>query len=268
LLAISIGLLSGAVAVRYLFPAPPPSTHEIITSDSPDFANRRYGFGIYDLKPDTLLNGWHTPENWGTRIRQAKATFRLPNSEPAGEDIELILDARIKVKSRADPKKHARLLVRCNGVDIGSWPISTTSPQLQQRFIIPQSVFNRNTPAIIELEESQAGAEVAVGLRAFELRVPPLLRPFRGSLDGCDGRKVWGWAVANGLPVPVIASVDGEPVEAAFVNVLRPDLEANAFPNSAGFELTLANPVPAGSVISVSFYGSEGQSLTNSPCRQ
>jgi hypothetical protein len=66
----------------------------------------------------------------------------------------------------------------------------------------------------------------------------------------------------------VVASINGQRVEAAFVNVYRPDLEAHALPNNAGFELTLANPVPEGSTVSLSFYGSDGRTLTNSPCRR
>ena len=143
-----------------------------------------------------------------------------------------------------------------------------TTPTLQHRFIIPQAVFNRNTPAIIELEESREDADVVLGLRSFTVREPPLLRAYQGTLDGCEGRKLWGWAIANDLPVPVVASIDGKPVEATFVNVLRPDLEAHALPNSAGFEITLANPVPDGSEVSVSFYGSDGHTLQNSPCRR
>jgi hypothetical protein len=265
-LTIFLGLLIGGVSVRYAFP-PPRSPPQLAASDTPSAADRRYGFGLYDLKPDTLVEGWARPENWGTKMKGTKASFRLPVLESSNGDVELNLEAQPTFKSRKDGKKHAVIHVRCNGSDIGSWPLSPTSPR-SQRFIIPQSVFARSTPAIIELEESQTDADVVLRVAAFTLRSPPLLGAFRGRLDGCEGQRFWGWAVADSSSVPVIASINGQRVQAAFVNVYRPDLEANALPNNAGFELTLANPLPDGSTVSLSFYGSDGKVLQNSPCRR
>jgi hypothetical protein len=266
-LTILVGLLIGGVSVRYAFPPPRSSQPELTVSDTPSAADTRYGFGLYDLRPDTLVEGWARPENWGTKMKGTKASFRLPVLETASGDIELNIEAQHTFKSRQDGKKHAVIRVRCNGVDVGGWPLSPTSPG-SQRFIIPQSVFNRNTPAVIELEESQTDADVILRVRAFTLRSPPLLGAFRGNLDGCEGQRFWGWAVADSSSVPVVASINGQRVEAAFVNVYRPDLEAHALPNNAGFELTLANPVPDGTTVSLSFYGSEGKVLQNSPCRR
>jgi hypothetical protein len=91
------------------------------------------------------------------------------------------------------------------------------------------------------------------------------LSKFRGYLDHCDRDKLVGWAVAEDSAVSVAASVDGQPLQGALINVERSDLASHGLPTDAGFELKLGQPIAPGSTVEVRF--ANGQRLIGSPCR-
>ena len=158
------------------------------------------------------------------------------------------------------------MIVRFNDAELGRWRVPEEARNLRRRFIVPAAVFNKSTAAQLTFAfAAKAPLSPVFGLEAVSLRDARLLHDYLGFVDSCKDGKLAGWAVAQGTGVSVAASIDGAPVAAAFVNTMRPDLAEHGLPKDAGFELTLAEPVPAGTAIDVRF--ANGRPLRGSPCK-
>jgi putative transposase len=211
----------------------------------------------------TLATGWGGSEPWGRWMKGERASILFGFDGPVGGDVELLVEARARL---AEGQPEQPLIVRFNDAEIGRWQLPPKSPgQMRHRFIVPRDVVNQDTTGRLTFEHVDRASPSAVfGLEAVSLRDVKFLHDYRGFVDSCSAGEVVGWAVAEGLAVSVIASVDGKPLVSTQTNVERPDLAANGFPTGAGFALKPAEPVPPDTVIDVRF--ADGRPLSGSPC--
>ncbi len=211
----------------------------------------------------TMDKGWSRPQAWGRWMTAGTASMMLGFDGPSRGDVELLVEARARL-AKGQPEQ--TVIVQFNDVELGRWLLRGDARNLRRRFIVPAAAFNKSTAA--QLTFSFAGKpplSPVFGLEAVSLRDARFLHDYLGFVDACTGGKLVGWAVAQGTAVSVTASIDGAPLVGTFTNTIRPDLTEHGLPADAGFELTLAGAVPAGTAIDVRF--ANGRPLRGSPCK-
>jgi putative transposase len=211
----------------------------------------------------TMDEGWGQTQSWGRWMEGDSASILLGVDGPARGDVELLLEARTRLaKGRPDET----LVVRFNEQEIGRWRLPKQGGSVRRRFVVPRDVFNRETAAKLTFVlDGEVPPSPVFGLEAASLRDVRFLHDYRGFVDSCSNDEVVGWAVAEGLPVTVAASVGDKPISYTQTSSERPDLPEHGIPEDAGFQLKLAEPVPAGTAIDVRF--ADGRRLTGAPCR-
>jgi putative transposase len=211
----------------------------------------------------TMDKGWGQSQPWGRWMERGTASVLFGFDAPARGDVELLIEAR----TRLAPDQPAQtLIVRFNGAELSRWRLPATEGQARRRFIVPRDVFNRDTAAQLTFElDGRAPLSAVFGLEAVSLRDAKFLHAYRGFVDSCSNGKVGGWAIAEGIGVSVLPSVDGKPLAVSQSNIERADLASQNIPTDAGFELTLAEPPAPGSAVDVRF--ADGRPLLGSPCR-
>ncbi len=211
----------------------------------------------------TMDKGWSRPQAWGRWMTAGTASMMLGFDAPSRGDVELLIEARARI-AKGQPEQ--TVIVRFNDAELGRWRVPEEARNLRRRFIVPAAVFNKSTVAQLTFAFAErAPLSPVFGLEVVSLRDARLLHDYLGFVDSCKDGKLTGWAVAQGTGVSVAASIDGTPVAAAFVSKMRPDLAGHGLPKDAGYELTLAEPVPAGTAIDVRF--ANGRPLRGSPCK-
>jgi hypothetical protein len=130
---------------------------------------------------------------------------------------------------------------------------------------VPAAIFNKNTEARVSFELPAAPASSVFGVKALSVRDVRFLADFKGFVDTCSSDKLAGWAIADGAPVSVAASVDGKPIAVEWINLDREDLTAQKLPADAGFVLKPETPIASGSKVEVRF--ANGRPLIGSPCK-
>lgn len=208
-----------------------------------------------------LDKNWGTREVWGAWMSGTSAALMLGFDGPAEGDVELLVEGRVRPGPESD---NAEVIIRYNDAELGRWRISPKLPQLRRRFIVPGEVFNRSTLGTLSFVTNGKG-NAGFGLEGISMRDVRPLAQFRGFVDHCAPDKLGGWAVGENVPVTVVASVDGAPLQAVFQNVGRPDLQSHGFPVDAGFEIRPAEPIAVGSRVEVRF--PNGRHLNGSPCQ-
>jgi len=238
----------------------PTTTDDDATAPVPVNMNMRAN--SYGALSSAMDKGWGRPESWGRWMEGGSASLLLGFDGPARGDVELLVEGRARL---AEGQPQQTLIVRFNGAELGRWRLPEKTGQLRRRFIVPKSVFNQSTAARLTFDlANKAPLSAVFGLEAVSLRDARFLHEFRGFVDTCTRSKLTGWAVAEGTGVSVVASANGEPLKATLSGVERPDLAPHGLPDDAGFELTLAKPVAAGSAVDVRF--ANGRPLSGSPC--
>jgi hypothetical protein len=211
----------------------------------------------------TLDKGWSRPQTWGRWMTAATASILLGFDGPARGDVELLVEARARL---AEGQPEQTLIVRFNDAELGRWQLPKEARDLRRRFIVPIAAFNKSMAARLTFAwAGKAPLSAVFGLEAVSLRDARFLHDYKGFVDSCRAGKLVGWAVGEGAAVSVAAGIDGAPVAATFVNTSRPDLAAHGLPTDAGFEMTLAEALPAGTEIDVRF--ANGRPLQGSPCK-
>jgi hypothetical protein len=191
------------------------------------------------------------------------AAMLLGFDGPARGDVELLIEGRTRL---AEGQPDQTLIVRFNDTELGRWRLPKETGGLRRRFIVPNAVFNQTTAAHLSFAlADKAPLSPVFGLEAVSLRDARFLHGYRGFVDHCTGGRLTGWAIVEGVPVSVAASIDGVPLEATLSSVERPDLAQQGLPSGAGFELALAKPVAPGAAIDVRF--PDGRPLSGSPCK-
>ncbi len=238
----------------------PAATEDPATTPVP--VNMDVRLNSYGGLKSTMDKGWGRSEPWGRWMEGGSASILLGFDGAARGDVELLIEARARL---AQGQPEQTLIVRFNDAELGRWRLPEETGRVRRRFIVPNAVFNRSTAGRLTFTlDNKAPLSPVFGLEAVSLRDARFLHDFRGFVDSCSSGKLIGWAVAEGTAVNVAASANGEPLDATFSNVKRPDLAAHGLPDDAGFELTLAQPVAAGSPIDVRF--ADGRPLSGSPC--
>jgi putative transposase len=220
-------------------------------------------FNGYSGLASSLDKGWSRQQDWGRWMERGTATVLLGFDGPARGDVQLLVEARARL-AKGQPDE--TLIVRFNDAELGRWQLPQRDGQLRRRFIVPRDVFNRDTAGRLEFVlDGKPPLTPVFGLEAMSMRDARFLHDYRGFVDSCSNGELVGWAVAEGVPVTVAASVAGKPLSYAQTNRERPDLAAHGLPEGAGFSLKLAEPVSAGTAIDVRF--ANGQPLIGSPCK-
>jgi hypothetical protein len=204
--------------------------------------------------------GWGAREVWGAWMGSPVATLMLGFDGPAGGDVELLIEGRV----RPGAVNLNGVIVRYNDAELGRWRLPPNSEQLRRRFVVPEAVFNRSTLGTLTFE-SIGAPNAGFGLEGVSLRDVRRQGDFKGFVDRCSSDRLVGWAVGENIPIAVAATVDGAPLPAVFNNVNRPDLKSNGFPPDAGFEILPSKPIAAGSTVEVRF--PNGRHLNGSPCQ-
>jgi hypothetical protein len=217
----------------------------------------------YGALAGTMDQGWGGSQPWGRWMEGGRASMLLGFDGPARGDVEMLLEGRARL---AEGQPDHTLIVRFNDAELGRWRLPKGENQLRRRFIVPGHVFNLSTAAQLTFElVEKAPLSPVFGLQTISLRDARFLREYKGFVDRCSNGKLTGWAVADGVAVSVAASIGDRPLAATLSNSERPDLAAHGLPDDAGFALTFAQPVAAGSAIDVRF--ADGRPLPGSPCK-
>jgi putative transposase len=210
-----------------------------------------------------LKGGWDRPQPWGTWMSGNSASILLGFDALARGDVDLLLEARTQPLQGIEPPT---VIVRFNDAELGRWQLPAQARRLRRRFIIPAAVFNRRTDAQLSFEIAATSPTPTVfGVEGLSLRDARHLTDFKGFLDHCSQGKLVGWAIAENTAVSVTASVNGQPIKAVLTSMERPDLASKGLPDDAGFVLTPAQPIAAGSRVEVRF--ANGRPLIGSPCQ-
>lgn len=235
------------------------------SSDKPKAmpVNMDMSVNSYGALNSTMDKGWSPPQGWGRWMEGGSASILLGFDGPARGDVELLLEARTRL-AKGQPDE--TLVIRFNEQELGRWSLPKQNGPVRRRFIVPRDVFNRDTAAQLSFAlDGRAPLSPIFGLEAVSLRDVRFLHDYRGFVDSCSNGELVGWAVAEGLPVTVAASVEGKPLSYTQISRERPDLPAHGLPEGAGFQLKLVEPVPPGTAIDVRF--ANGRSLIGSPCK-
>ncbi len=210
----------------------------------------------------SLAKGWDKPQPWGTWMVGSQASVTLGVDGPSRGDVELLIEGKTQPVQGVDPPT---VTVRFNDAELGRWQLPAQAGQLRRRFIVPAAIFNRGTDARVSFDLASTPASGVFGVQALSLRDVRFLANFRGFVDTCTPEKLGGWAVADGAPVSVVASVDGKPIAAEWTNLERNDLASRKIPADAGFVLKPETPIASGSKVEVRF--ANGRPLNGSPCK-
>ena len=225
--------------------------------------DKQVHLGAHHYVSGTIGPGWDQPTDWGIWMKSTPASIRVGFDGPAIDDVSLFLEGRTRSRSGGPP---VTIAIRFNDADLGIWSLPRETRQLRHRFIVPKTIFNRSTVADLTFSiTGGAPPEKFFGVGAISLRDVRRLSGFKGALDHCSKDALSGWAVADGSPISVTASVNGQPLNATFFNVERADLSNHGLPVEAGFILRLKSPIPSGSTVDVRF--ANGRPLPGSPCR-
>lgn len=209
---------------------------------------------------NALTSGWGKQEAWGVWMGGREAAIVLETSARARADIQMILEGRGPPAGRP-----ARLLqVLVNDSPVGEIELQPGRGEIARRLVVAQAVFDRRWPPTITVRLDDARPE-GFGIRRVSLRDASQIRIARGFVDGCESGKVYGWATADDIAVPVIVTANGERLTGRMNVIERPDLAQLRLPRDAGFELVFPKPLPNGTEVHVSFPG--GRPLDQSPCR-
>jgi hypothetical protein len=247
-------------AVLYLGPLAPPVRPTVVRNiefGSIDAAER---FDDPTVMSAALTDGWGKQEPWGVWMAGREATIAPETTVRARDDIQLILEGR----GPAPGRRPRRLQVLVNDSSVGEFDLAASRGDVAQRLVVDKDVFNRRWPPAIRLRLDGDEPE-GFGVRRISMRDASQIRLTRGFVDGCEEGRVYGWASADNLPVPVIISANGERLTGRLKSIERPDLARLSISSSAGFELEFAKPLPKGTEVHVVFPG--GRPLDQSPCR-
>ena len=238
-----------------------PTAHDDIGTE-PQPVNMNVRVDSYGVT-STMDKGWSRPQAWGRWMTAGTGSMILGFDGPSRGDVELLVEARARL-AKGQPEQ--TMIVRFNDVELGRWRLAGDAHNLRRRFIVPEAAFNKSTAALLTFQfAGKPPLSPVFGLEAVSLRDARFLHDYLGFVDVCTGGKLVGWAVAQGTAVSVTASIDGAPLAGTFINTIRPDIAEHDLPTDAGFELTLAEPVPPGTAIDVLF--ANGRPLRGSPCK-
>jgi hypothetical protein len=210
----------------------------------------------------SLAKGWDKPQPWGAWMVGSQASVMIGVEGPSRGDVELLIEGKTQPVQGVDPPT---ITVRFNDAELGRWRLPAQAGPLRRRFIVPAAIFNRGTDARVSFELPSTPASSVFGVQALSLRDVRFLANFRGFVDTCTREMLGGWAVADGAPVSVVASVDGKPIAAEWTNLDRDDLASRKIPADAGFVLKPQTPIAAGSKVELRF--ANGRPLNGSPCK-
>lgn len=193
--------------------------------------------------------GWEAGEKSSNWISGQDASARLAVQKPSRGSVEVLVEG--EAKAQRNGASVGTLIVDFDAHELGRLDLSENMRRFRHRFIVPQNIFNtsRDHRLTFRLEDGNR----PVRIESVALRDAEVLSEFDGHLDLCAADKLQGWAIADGLPVSVAVTVNGEAVEATVTNVARPDLAAADIPISAGFNLVPSAPIPAGSEVVVRY---------------
>ena len=270
LIAIVAGLLLGSYFVQRFGPRS-LSQYEEITAQP----ERLTKFDLSEVGAESRLGlvGWQRGDFSGFWMTGSSASLEIPieSVSPDGNFLQLggLLKLKGKVPDATVPV--ARLRARLEEVQLGVWSIWGDQSFPAHRFAIPGTVRDSNRPLIITFELIEEDAprpwRVMVGLKSLEIENRSTFKSFRSHLDGCQGSTISGWSIAEELPIPVDVMIDGVIQPSTHVQIYRPDLKAAGIPPTAGFQLTLDAPPPAGTEVSVVYRGFPEKQIVRSPCR-
>jgi hypothetical protein len=216
----------------------------------------------YSSISGSMAKGWDKPQPWGTWMVGSQASVTLGVDGPSRGDVELLIEGKTQPVQGVDPPT---VTVRLNDAELGRWRLPAQAGPLRRRFIVPAAIFNRGTDARVSFDLASTPASGVFGVQSLSLRDVRFLANFRGFIDTCTQEKLGGWAVADGAPVSVVASVDGKPIAAEWTNLERNDLASRKIPADAGFVLKPETPIASGSKVEVRF--ANGRPLNGSPCK-
>lgn len=146
-----------------------------------DLATGRLAFDHQGRGLDYLIAGWSVPEPWGTWSEGARAELLLQITDPADQDLELIVYGMGFVNDR-HPSQTVGVLV--NGAPLGTLAFDQESPQGEHRIRIPSTVTRTargrllisfvvrdpTSPATLGLADDHR--PLGLGLQWIELRPP------------------------------------------------------------------------------------------------
>lgn len=254
------GFAASFVAVLYLAPGGRGPSAPVERSVEYGSIEHNERFDDPSIMSGALTFGWGKQEPWGVWMAGREATITVETDARARDDVQLVLEGR-----GPGPGRPSRILtVSVNDTPVGEADLDPNRSDIARRMAIPRDVFNRRWPPAITLRVDTDEPQ-AFGVRRIDLRDSGRIRLTRGFVDGCEQGRVFGWATADDLSVPVIVSANGQRLAGRMKVVERPDLAQLRLPRDAGFELIFAAPLPKGTEVSVTFPG--GRPLDHSPCR-
>src|SRR5262245_26248264 len=110
---------------------------------------------------------------------------------------------------------------------------------------------------------------ISVALVGMGISVAQESPSYRGAVDICARTRLAGWAVRNGVGVPVDVIVNGKKATVLQPNAPRPDLvkwNLVRSPEKTGFDYTFSRPFQPTDRVELVFSGGT-QQLQSSPCK-
>jgi len=206
----------------------------------------------------TMDSGWGPSSTRGSPLAGVEATLSVPIA--GSFDRDYLID----IETTGEPRRNeppVEVRIQANGQDIGSVILGAARVK---RLFLPQVVATRSRPLKFKFSSKRAPSPTLL-ISSLTLRDISILKDFAGNLDGCSGRRIFGWSTSGRVAAPVIIRRHG--VRAIFVlpTVNRPDLSVAGMPPDAGFEVTLDEPIKSGEKIEVLF--PNGKPLGGAECK-
>ncbi len=270
LIAIVSGLLLGSYFVQRFGPRSQSPYEEVYAQ-----VERQTKFDLSDVGTEDRLRlgGWQRGDFSGFWMTGSSASLEIPIESVSPDGDFLRLGGLLKLKG-SEPDATvpvASLRARIGQIQLGVWTIWGDQSFPTHRFAIPGTVRDSDRPLILTFEQIEEGAprpwRVALGLKRLEFENKSAFKSFRSHLDSCQGSTISGWSMAEDLPIPVDVMIDGVIQPSTLVQIYRPDLKAAGIPPTAGFQLTLDTPPPAGTEVSVVYRGFPDKQIVRSPCK-
>jgi len=267
--AVIIGLGMGHLMVQNFIGLP---RHPSPRANAPLDHPINYSFADEPTREKLNLVGWSAANTKGAWMTAPVASFSVPIDTIRSPQFSLLMKGMVKLKRGlpAPPNPIVSVRIVVNGQALGLWPIWNSTRYPQRRFVVATSEANSAEPITVQLLLEQSDRSLpsgsTFGLEGFEVGNLSDLTDFRGQLDYCQGSTMSGWAVADGLPMPVDVYAADALLSVSQTPVYREDLRAAGLPPEAGFKIMLSPPLTPGTKVSLTYRGRPDRKLTNAVC--